>query len=133
MKKFWFILFIVWTLFIILVSVIPFSSEIGESEGSDFRWDYLEHFLAYFAFASLYILWRSNRNFRIRNIELLLMFALMVSFSILTEYLQLLVPGRTFNFVDAAYNLGGLVSSFLIVYLILIRTYMRRKLTPVEV
>jgi VanZ family protein len=133
MKKIWLILFIIWTLLIILLSVMPYSKEVVSKNGSSFRWDYLEHFVAYFAFASLYILWRSDRNFSIRKLELFLMFAVIISFSLLTEYIQLLVPGRTFNYVDVAYNFVGVLGSFLIVCVYLIRYYMRRKHSVIEI
>ncbi|HEC44182.1 MAG TPA: hypothetical protein ENI20_15270 [Bacteroides sp.] len=133
MKKIWLILFIIWTLLIILLSVMPYSKEVVSKNGSSFRWDYLEHFLAYFAFASLYILWRSDRNFSIRKLELFLMFVVIISFSLLTEYIQLHVPGRTFNYIDVAYNFVGVLGSFLIVYVYLIRYYMRRKHSVIEI
>ena len=133
MKKIWLILFIIWTLLIILLSVMPYSKEVVSKNGSSFRWDYLEHFFAYFAFANLYILWRIDRNFSIRKLELYLMFVVIISFSLLTEYIQLLVPGRIFNYIDVAYNFVGVLGSFLIVYVYLIRYYMRRKHSVIEI
>ncbi len=126
-KYIWLTGFIVWTLFILLVSVIPDSKEIIEQSTENFRWDYLEHFLAYFAFGTLYILWRGDRYFSIKGVELAVLFAIACSFSFLTEYMQLLVPGRTFNIIDVVYNLAGVLSSILIVYFYLVRHYMRKK------
>jgi len=126
-KSIWLILFIIWTLLIISASMIPYSGATGELGSSGFRWDYLEHFLAYLAFGSLYILWRSDRSFNLRNMELALMFTVSICFSILTEYIQLFIPGRAFNYIDVVYNLAGVLSSILLVYLFLIRYYLRRK------
>ena len=120
-KSIWLILFIFWTLLIISASMIPYSGVQGEPGSSGFRWDYLEHFLAYLAFGSLYILWRSDRSFNIRILELALMFTVSICFSILTEYIQLFIPGRAFNFIDVAYNLAGVFISILLVYFYLIR------------
>lgn len=126
-KSIWLILFIFWTLLIISTSMIPYSGVSGEPGSSGFRWDYLEHFLAYFAFGSLYILWRSDRNFTIRKLELALLFTLATCFSILTEYIQIFIPGRAFNYIDVLYNLAGVISSILLIYFYLIRYYLRKK------
>ncbi len=132
-KSIWLILFILWTLLILLVSLIPYSTETARQSISEFRWDYLEHFLAYFAFGSFYVLWRSDRNFSMRSLELALMFAVTISFSLMTEYLQLLVPGRRFNLIDAAYNLAGVLGSILLVYFYLIRHFMRKRQSAIKV
>ena len=127
------ILFLFWTGLIILLSVIPYSREVAERSESVIRWDYLEHFLVYFAFGSLYIIWRSGRHFRISNLDFLLMFIITFSFSILTEYVQILIPGRAFNYIDVAYNLTGVLLSIIIVYFYLVRYYIRRKQSAIEV
>ena len=125
-KRIWLTGFIVWTLFIIFVSVIPNSKEVLPESAGNFRLDYLEHFLAYFAFGTLYIFWRGDRNYSIRGIELAILFAVACSFSFLTEYLQLIIPGRTFNMMDVIYNLTGVLSSILLIYYFLIRHYFRK-------
>lgn len=126
-KGIWLVLFVFWTLLILVVSLVPYSAEKTLQSTSAFRWDYLEHFLAYFIFASFYVLWRSDRNFSMRNLELVLMFGVFIGFSLLTEYAQILVPGRRFNLLDAAYNLAGVLGSILLVYFYLVRHRMRKK------
>jgi VanZ family protein len=108
-------------------TVIPDSRQVIQQGTENFRWDYLEHFVAYFAFGSLYILWRGSAEYTIRGRELILLFVVTCSFSILTEALQLLIPGRTFNPVDIFYNLAGVLSSIIIVYIYFIRHFLRKK------
>ena len=131
-KNIWLILFILWTLLIVSLSMIPYSGVAKEPGSSGFRWDYLEHFLAHFAFGTLFILWRSDRRFNIPNLELALIFALTLCFSFLTEYIQLYIPGRAFNYIDVLYNLAGVVSSILLVYFFCIRVYLRKKHLSLE-
>ncbi|MCK4745830.1 MAG: VanZ family protein [Bacteroidales bacterium] len=126
-KYIWLTGFILWTLFILFVSMIPNSKEIVQQNGTSFRLDYLEHFLAYFAFGTLYILWRGDRDFSIKGIELAVLFAVACSFSFLTEYMQLIIPGRTFNIIDVVYNLAGVLGSILIIYFFFVRYYLRKK------
>ena len=127
-KKFiWLTLFILWTLLLIIASVYPDSNKVIIEGESDFRWDYLEHFVAYFVFGGLYIVWRSNTDFVIRSIELAFLISVTCIFSLLTEYVQVMIPGRTFNIVDMLYNVGGVLTGTLITYFLLIRYYMRKK------
>ena len=131
-KYIWLTGFILWTLFILLVSVIPDTTEIIQQSTENFRWDYLEHFLAYFAFGTLYILWRGDRDFSIKGVELAVLFAVVCSFSFLTEYMQLLIPGRAFNIIDVVYNLAGVLGSILIIYFYFVRYYLRKKHSALE-
>jgi VanZ family protein len=126
-KRLWLIGFIACTAGIILVSIIPYTTDNNQQATSGFRWDYIEHFFAFFAFGSLFILWRSDRNFGIRGLELVLLITVAVCFSLGTEYVQLFIPGRAFNLVDIIYNLAGVLVSVLFVYMCLIRYYIRRK------
>ena len=109
-KSIWLSLFILWSLILTVVTLYPDSSKVIIESESDFRWDYLEHFLAYFIFGGTYILWRSNSNFTIKTIEMLILFVITFVFSIITEYAQVLIPGRTFNLIDMVYNVAGRIS-----------------------
>ena len=126
-KHIWMIGFIVCAVLIIIISVIPYSPDTSQEISTGFRWDYLEHFLAFFTFSSLFILWRSDRKFGIRGLELAILIAVVICFSLGTEYIQLFIPGRAFNIVDIIYNLTGVLVSVLLVYMYLIRYYIRRK------
>lgn len=91
------------------------------------RMDYLLHFLAYFTFGSLYVLWRGNRNFEIKSTELAILSAAAISFSILMEYLQLLIPGRSFNVVDMLYNMIGVICGVGITYFFIVRQFLKKR------
>jgi hypothetical protein len=94
---------------------------------SGFRWDYLEHFLAFFTFGSLYVIWRSDRNYHMRGTELFVLLIASGGFSFAMEYAQLYVPGRAFNPIDLTCNLAGVLGSILFVYFYLIRHYLRKR------
>jgi len=127
LKRLWLVLFILWTVLLTAVAIYPDSNKVVLDTGTEFRWDYLEHFIAYCIFGGLYILWRSDSDFTLKGIEMALLFAITCIFSILTEYIQVLVPGRTFNVADMAYNTIGVLVSILITYFILIRLVLRKR------
>lgn len=127
LKPLWLILFILWTVLLTVVSVCPDSNKVIISTDSGFRWDYLEHFVAYLIFGGLYILWRSRSDFTLKGLEMAMLIAITCIFSILTEYVQILIPDRTFNVMDMAFNVGGVLASILLTYFIIIRLFLRRK------
>ena len=126
-KNLWLTVFIVWTLLILAGTVIPDTKEVIAQKTANFRWDYLEHFLAYFIFGSLCILWRSDTNYSIKGGEGLIMIALTFAFAVLTEFIQILIPGRAFNVIDITCNLSGVLGSIFFVYFYLVRHYLRKK------
>lgn len=125
------ILFSVWTILLILLSLWPAANNIIRQNISEFRWDYLEHFLFYFILGLLYILWRIDQHFYIRVFEFLLFLAGGLIFSWLTEYIQILIPSRAFNPYDMISNMTGIISGTLITYFfiarILFRNWIRKK------
>ena len=125
-KSFWLTGFIIWTIIILTLSMIPDSHEIIQDHSKEFRWDYLEHFIAFFVFGTFFILWRGNTGYFIPGRELMFIIILSFSFAVLTEILQKAIPGRTCNPVDMIYNLAGVLSSFLLVYLYIVRRYLRK-------
>ena len=127
MKAIWLVLFVLWALLLTFTAVYPDSGNIIIGNESGFRWDYLEHFIAYYIFGSLYVLWRSKQDFTMKGSEILILFAVALIFSIFTEYIQIIIPGRTFNFVDMLYNLGGILTGILVTYFLFIRLYLRKK------
>jgi VanZ family protein len=126
-KGIWFSLFAIWTILIIYMSVRPGASDILKKQFFEIRMDYLLHFLAYFAFGFLYVIWRSNRQFEIKSTELAILTASATSFSIGIEYIQLLIPGRAFNVVDMAYNFLGVVCGVGFTYFYLVRRFLRKR------
>ena len=126
-KVIWLILFIAWTLLIIYMSVRPSPNEILKKHFFEIRMDYLLHFLAYFGLGSLYVIWRGNRHFQIRSAELAILTATAISFSILLEYIQLLIPGRAFNVVDMVYNVIGVICGVGITYFYIVRHFLKKR------
>jgi len=126
-KLLWLSLFIAWTLFIVYMSLRPGANEILKKQFFELRMDYMLHFIAYFTFGSLYVLWRGNRNFEIKSLELAILIAAAISFSILMEYFQLLIPGRAFNVVDMAYNTIGVIFGVGITYFYILRHFLKKR------
>ena len=52
----------------------------------------------------------------IKGIDMAILFGITCVFSILTEYAQVLIPGRAFNVVDMLFNLAGVLGGILITY-----------------
>ncbi|MCK5465825.1 MAG: VanZ family protein [Bacteroidales bacterium] len=112
---------------IIYMSVRPSPNEILKKHFFEIRMDYLLHFLAYFGLGSLYVIWRGNRHFQIRSAELAILTATAISFSILLEYIQLLIPGRAFNVVDMVYNVIGVICGVGITYFYIVRHFLKKR------
>lgn len=87
---------------LLILSSIPElpSQATGPSGDSDFRYDYLFHFLAYAAITVLYI-----QAYRPR----LHGFLLLAIYAALEEAHQFWIPGRTLNPVDFGFDLAGLL------------------------
>jgi len=119
------ILFVIWTVLLILLSVWPYTDTTVQQDLSEFRWDYLEHFAFYFILTFLYILWRSDLNYSIRTAELIIYLFSGFIFSWLTEYGQIFIPGRSFNIIDMLFNIAGIILGIFICYYILIRLLIR--------
>jgi VanZ family protein len=119
------ILFVIWTFLLILLSVWPYTDTTVQQDLSDFRWDYLEHFAFYFILTFLYILWRRDLNYSIRTAELVLFFVAGFIFCWLTEYIQIFIPGRSFNIMDMIYNIAGIFLGIIICYYLLLRLFIK--------
>jgi len=104
-----------WLFAILVLSVLPFKQEKQiELVGMPFRLDYLEHFAVFFILGFLYVL-RTKMNFPRRLNEMFLL----IVYAVITEVIQLLIPGRTFNPWDLIYNVSGFVISSVLVYKII--------------
>lgn len=124
---FWAAAFFGWAVIILVLSIIPTSGLIEESNDPDnFRWDYVEHFGVFVLFAVLFGLWRRGRlgcgvrgaGYRLRVAGCWVPGA---GYAVFTEVLQIWVDGRTFNPVDMYFNLGGFVVGLLISYKFILR------------
>ena len=103
---FWGILFIAWSILIIVFSVIPNDSlaKMG-IDNSGFRWDYLEHFGVFVLFSTLYLQWRIADPVKKRIWGLII---IGVVFAASTELFQLFIQSRSFNYLDLLFNIAGL-------------------------
>ena len=126
-KLLWLILLIAWTSLIIYMSLRPGANELLKKHFFEIRMDYILHLLAYFTFGFLYVLWRGNSNFEIKSIELTIITAAAIGFSILLEYFQLLIPGRSFNVVDMVYNTIGAILGVGITYFYILRHFLKKR------
>jgi len=119
------ILFFIWTILLVLISVLPNANNLLDQDLSEFRWDYLEHFLFYFILTFFYVLWRGNPNYYLRITEIILFLIAGFIFCWLTEYIQVFVPGRSFNTLDMVFNMAGMMLGIIIIYYLIIRILIR--------
>ena len=121
-RYFWAVAFFGWSIILLILAVIPSSGLIEESNDKDnFRWDYLEHFGVFVFFAILFGFWR-KRQLKSANKEILMFLIFGGIYAAGTELTQLFVETRSFNHVDLALNLGGLVVGLLIVRIYVIKS-----------
>jgi len=113
------ILLWVWVSVIIVLSIIPGIPDHDiKVRGFEIRMDYIEHFVVFAVLAVLLKFSRSNNinnKKRWLNIGLNIIFGL--SFSYLVEFVQIYIPGRTYNPVDFIYNMGGFILIYLLLFL----------------
>jgi VanZ family protein len=123
------ILFSVWIVILVLLSVWPTANSFIQQDISEFHWDYLEHFILYFIVGFLYIFWRINKDLSLSLTELIIFIAAGVIFSWLTEYIQVYIPGRALNIYDMISNMAGIISGSLISYFLIIRIFLKNWLS----
>jgi VanZ family protein len=120
-KYFWPSAFFGWAIILVILSIIPTSSLIEESnDPSNFRWDYVEHFGVFVVFGVLFGFWRRKVSTN-KNKELIWFLIVGSIYAVSTEVLQIFVDGRTFNPVDMYMNIGGLLVGTLITYRYILR------------
>jgi len=110
-KVFWYFL-----AFLILLNVIPYLNYTGPKSSRhhfEFRFDYLLHFLLLFGLAWQYVFWKKPFLYKNR-LKMIKAFLVGITIAVLTEYVQKLIPGRSFNPVDLSYNLFGLLAGSII-------------------
>ncbi|MBL7113084.1 MAG: VanZ family protein [Bacteroidales bacterium] len=127
-KQIWIILLVVWTGLLFVFSVIPDTCDMIQQPASNFRLDYLEHLLGYFILGMIFVIWRGDRTFRIQTVELIAFMVIGSIFGWLAEYIQIFVPGRSFNIIDMLYNLLGILSGTGLGYFLLIRVIIRKSI-----
>ncbi len=125
-KIIWLLLFFGWAVFIILSSLWPDRGEVMINETVSFRWDYLVHFISYFLLSLLFFTWRCDPHGRIKSMEFTIFLTLGLMITLLTEYIQIFIPGRSFNINDMILNAAGLITGSFTGYYILIKLIIKR-------
>lgn len=112
-------LLIAWALTIITLSSIPNIPTLKLHTGSTvIRLDYLMHFVQYGILTFVTYLSFSGKTFEISYGRALFIMAALMLFSIIDEFHQKIIPGRSFSFRDILSNLSGVVVVSIITFLI---------------
>jgi VanZ family protein len=117
------IVFYCWLVFITISSLIPNISTKGIEEklGTELRLDYFIHFFIYFILAYAFIMQFSKKE-KIKRSDFIWIILGGIIYGVGLEGLQLIIPGRAFNFLDIVFNTLGIVSGLLVSNLILNKT-----------
>lgn len=108
----WKIIFYAWIIAILVLTSLPYSGEVEKYATSEFRWDYLQHFIFYAGLSVLFYL-AYGSSIRKESRKRLWFFLLAgLLFATLTEVHQLIIPGRAFNPVDLGLNMAGILIGF---------------------
>ena len=112
------IFYYIWSAVIVVLMLIPVAG-IGSTELGNirFRTDYLLHAIAFFPLPLA--AWLACN---LRSVPHTAGFAGLVSVSVIlgigTEFLQIMVPGRSFNYMDIIFNITGIVSGIIVVLIL---------------
>jgi VanZ family protein len=91
------------------------------------RIDYLEHFFVFFVLTILFLVGYFNPAGK-NKLSRFLPLSGIILYGLLSELVQLAVPGRAFNMVDFYYNLGGITGG-VVLYFVFARLNRKKKLT----
>ena len=110
------LLFWFWLLFILTNSLFPKQVDTGGSstEFLFLRMDYLVHFGAYFLLAQFFFFWQSNGYLVLFKRQFLLFLTGAVLLAVGSEFLQMFIPGRSFNEYDLLSNSIGLAAGIIL-------------------
>ena len=104
----------IWVVFIIVFSSIPRIPETKILElNVGFKIDYLLHFIEYFVLASLTILSFASSITAYSGRRLLVIVLGLIVFAVADETHQLLIPTRSFNYLDLLSNIIGIICGIL--------------------
>ena len=127
-KYFWATVFFGWAIAIFIGSVMPTSGfEPKNGSKSDFRWDYLIHFMVFFILALLFGYLRSAKVYRNIKKEVIWFLIAGSGYAVLTECIQLFIVSRTFNPLDLMYNVLGVLTGTLLAWLFIMKPAIKRE------
>lgn len=114
------VLFWVWLIFILIMTLIPKLPVDPDSDKSLFlgfiRLDYFVHFGVFGILGFFLGIWQLEKITRKKNIIFIFLFGLL--FAYFDEFLQVFIEGRTYNIFDFYYNGIGFVIGFVIVIIL---------------
>lgn len=103
-----------WIITIVLVSSVPSVPTLKiHTAKADIRLDYLIHFCEYGILAFMAFLSFAGNEYKMSYKKLILITLGLISFAILDEFHQKLIPGRAFNVKDIFSNLMGIFAVLL--------------------
>ena len=110
------LLFWLWLLFIFTNSLLPRQIDTGGSSAEIvfLRMDYLAHFGAYFLLAVFFFFWQINGCLVLFKRQTLLILVGAIFLAAGTEFLQMIIPGRSFNEYDLLSNSIGLAAGIIL-------------------
>lgn len=109
-KKLWSHLFWIWTILIIILTAMPYNPDnIVKDRDYWVRPDYLEHISFYIILAVLFVPYFLNKGKGNRYFGLILWVITGILFAAITEFYQLYIPNRAFNYWDMFLNVGGII------------------------
>jgi VanZ family protein len=104
-------LFIAWIMTIFIISSTPSIPTLKlHTAKTEIRLDYLIHFCEYGILALMAFLSFAGKEFKISYRKFILITLFLISFAILDEFHQKLIPGRAFNVKDILSNLLGILA-----------------------
>jgi VanZ family protein len=118
-KKLFAILFWFWVALILYFTLTPYSPQLKvEVKNESFRLDYILHFLVYLGLSVLYLFWKADSLFHIKQKYLIYFLITALMLSGLSEFMQSFIPGRTFNPIDFYANAAGIIVGIIVPKLI---------------
>ena len=100
-----------WIITIVLVSSVPSVPTLKiHTAKADIRLDYLIHFCEYGILAFMAFLSFAGNEYKMSYKKLILITLGLISFAILDEFHQKLIPGRAFNVKDILSNILGILA-----------------------
>jgi VanZ family protein len=104
-------LLVIWLLTIIIVSSIPSIPTLKiHTARSEIRLDHIMHFFEYGLLTFLAFLYFVSSGFRLNYKKIILITIYIILFSVVDEFHQKLIPGRSFNVNDIISNITGILA-----------------------
>ena len=101
-----------WIITIVLVSSVPSIPTLKiHAAKTEIRLDYLIHFFEYGVLAFMAFLSFAGNEFKMSYRKFILITLCLITFAILDELHQKLIPGRSFNIKDIICNISGILTA----------------------